>query len=215
MALQNEPCALLKKLWGGWRQGCCRTNLLFQHATPSPITNRSPAELLMGRKLRTTLDRLHPNYGIQQHPLRPVRDREFVTGDLVYAQNFAGAPKWIPGTIDEITGPCSYRVLLSDGRMWRCHIDQLRRRGATGNWEGEGYQPDNGRSSAACQPSHSATPNTSQALPDERSLADVPRIPSLLCGPFEVQPMAGREESPVLPPMSPVPPPMSMLAPDL
>ncbi|XP_026533449.1 uncharacterized protein K02A2.6-like, partial [Notechis scutatus] len=34
------------------------TYLLTQHATPCPTTNKSPAELLMGRRLRTTLDRL-------------------------------------------------------------------------------------------------------------------------------------------------------------
>uniref|UniRef100_A0A8C6VFG1 Gypsy retrotransposon integrase-like protein 1 n=1 Tax=Naja naja TaxID=35670 RepID=A0A8C6VFG1_NAJNA len=36
--------------------------LSVQHITPSPSTNLSPAELLMGRKLRSSLDRLHPTY---------------------------------------------------------------------------------------------------------------------------------------------------------
>ncbi|XP_032069735.1 uncharacterized protein K02A2.6-like [Thamnophis elegans] len=36
--------------------------LLAHHSTPSPETNTSPAELLMGRRLRTTLDCLHPAY---------------------------------------------------------------------------------------------------------------------------------------------------------
>ncbi|XP_026568106.1 uncharacterized protein K02A2.6-like [Pseudonaja textilis] len=36
--------------------------LLSQHTTPCTSTNKSPAELLMGRRLRTTLDRLHPHY---------------------------------------------------------------------------------------------------------------------------------------------------------
>lgn len=36
--------------------------LFPQHATPCPLTNHSPAKVLMGCQLRTTLDRLHLNY---------------------------------------------------------------------------------------------------------------------------------------------------------
>ncbi|XP_026565791.1 uncharacterized protein K02A2.6-like [Pseudonaja textilis] len=36
--------------------------LMIQHIVPNTTTNKSPAELLMGRKLRSSLDRLHPTY---------------------------------------------------------------------------------------------------------------------------------------------------------
>ncbi|XP_026546054.1 uncharacterized protein K02A2.6-like [Notechis scutatus] len=101
--------------------------LLTQHSTPCTTTNKSPAELLMGRRLRTTLDRLHPHYT----PVSPLasdsQTREFTQHDLVYARNYSGHPLWVPGQVVAITGPKSYRVLLDDGRIWRWHIDQLRR----------------------------------------------------------------------------------------
>lgn len=36
--------------------------LLAQHSTPCPTIKQSPAKLLIEGRLRTTLDRLHPNY---------------------------------------------------------------------------------------------------------------------------------------------------------
>ena len=33
--------------------------------------------------------------------------------------------KWQPGKIAEVTGPVSFRVRLEDGRVRRCHQDQL------------------------------------------------------------------------------------------
>ncbi|XP_026548252.1 uncharacterized protein K02A2.6-like [Notechis scutatus] len=101
--------------------------LLTQHTTPCTTTNKSPADLLMSRRLRTTLDRLHPHYT----PVTPLASdsqaREFTLQDLVYARNYSGHPLWVPGQVVAITGPKSYRVLLDDGRTWRRHIDQLRR----------------------------------------------------------------------------------------
>ncbi|XP_026576533.1 uncharacterized protein K02A2.6-like, partial [Pseudonaja textilis] len=102
--------------------------LLSQHTTPCTTTNKSPAELLMGRRLRTTLDRLHPHYC----PDTPIGSDslvgDFALHDLVYARNYAGDPLWVPGQVVSIAGPRSYRVLLEDGRLWRRHVDQLRRR---------------------------------------------------------------------------------------
>ena len=43
----------------------------------------------------------------------------------MYTKNFGCGPKWIPGLVQEITGPMSYTVLVGDGRGVRRHIDQL------------------------------------------------------------------------------------------
>ncbi|XP_026582357.1 uncharacterized protein K02A2.6-like, partial [Pseudonaja textilis] len=102
--------------------------LMSQHSTPCSVTNKSPAELLMGRRLRTVLDRLHPQY-CPDSPLASTSGvRHFMLQEPVFARNFAGDPLWIPGEVIAITGPRSYRVRLEDGRVWRRHIDQLRRR---------------------------------------------------------------------------------------
>ncbi|XP_032069726.1 uncharacterized protein K02A2.6-like [Thamnophis elegans] len=102
--------------------------LLAHHSTPSPESNTSPAELLMGRRLRTTLDRLHPAYSTPK-PLDSLGgSRSFGQGEAVYARNYGGYPLWLPGVITDQTGPCSYRVRLLDGRVWKRHCDQLRGR---------------------------------------------------------------------------------------
>ncbi|XP_026565797.1 uncharacterized protein K02A2.6-like [Pseudonaja textilis] len=101
--------------------------LLTQHTTPCTTTNKSPAELLMGRHLRTTLDRLHPHY-IPGTPLgSDSLAREFALHDLVYARNYAGDTLWVPGQVISVTGSRSYRVLLDNSRMCHRHVDQLRR----------------------------------------------------------------------------------------
>ncbi|XP_026529758.1 uncharacterized protein K02A2.6-like, partial [Notechis scutatus] len=46
-------------------------------------------------------------------------------GDLVYAKNLSGEPLWVPATVVYLTGPRSYRLKTTDGKIWKRHIDQL------------------------------------------------------------------------------------------
>uniref|UniRef100_A0A2D4NHV4 Uncharacterized protein n=1 Tax=Micrurus spixii TaxID=129469 RepID=A0A2D4NHV4_9SAUR len=86
----------------------------------------------MGQKLRTTLDRFHPNYA----PVTPLGSsnqvRSFSRDDRVYARNCTGLPLWLPGQVEEIRGSKSYMVHLADGQLWRRHIDQLQGRRGMG-----------------------------------------------------------------------------------
>lgn len=108
--------ALSKMGPGGWQERIDQF-LLVQHSMPCPLTNKSPEELLMGRRLSTTLDRVHPSYA-PERPLDSTRGPwAFFLGDSVYARNFVGNPLWLPGRVAGITGPCSYRVELTDGRV--------------------------------------------------------------------------------------------------
>ena len=52
--------------------------------------------------------------------------RQFYEGDTVWAMNFAGCPKWMPGVLQRWLGPVSFTVGLVDGRLWKRHIDHLR-----------------------------------------------------------------------------------------
>lgn len=62
--------------------------MLVQHTTPCQVTNRSLAKLLMGRRLRTILDRLQPRY-VPAKPLDSGRtSKPFGVGDKVYARNY-------------------------------------------------------------------------------------------------------------------------------
>lgn len=113
--------------------------LFRQHTLPHSTTGRSPAELLMNRRLKTALDHLHPDS--QFHSSWKQEDkflqegkkaRTFCVGDVVYARNYLSGAKWVPGVVTAVTGPLSYRIETEDGRTWRRHVDQLRRRSAAG-----------------------------------------------------------------------------------
>ncbi|XP_013913299.1 PREDICTED: uncharacterized protein LOC106542174 [Thamnophis sirtalis] len=156
-AVRSAKEALGRMDQGDW-QARVAAYLLSQHSTPCPTTNKSPAELLMGRRLRIPLDRLHPLYsGDQPCNLGVSPPRSFRLGDLVWARSFAGEPKWVAAVINSMTSPCSYRVGLANGSEWRRHLDQLRRRLPM---ETSGPKDPGPNSTAAFQP----VP-TSQAFP--------------------------------------------------
>lgn len=94
---------VLTKLGTGDWQAKLAIYLLAQHTTPCPTTNRSPAELLMGCRLRTVLDRLHPEYSPEKPLDSSAGARYFQENNWVYAQNYGGDPRWLPGRIIEVT----------------------------------------------------------------------------------------------------------------
>ena len=113
-------------------------NFLAKYRTiPHTLTNCSPSELLNGRRLRTTLDLLHPcqpditkaearrqkNYNAHTRP------RQFSSGDTVWARNFQQGPRWIAGTIETTIGRVMCKVKIDGKDMhWRRHVNQLRTR---------------------------------------------------------------------------------------
>ena len=108
--------------------------LLKYRVTPQTTTGLTPAELLMGRRLRTHLDLLFPT--VQQRVRRQQQaqkarrerhpcSRHLNVGDRVMARNFAPGVKWIPGTVVEKEGGVMVKVKLDDGRIWRRHIDHV------------------------------------------------------------------------------------------
>ncbi|KAI7806716.1 hypothetical protein IRJ41_010699 [Triplophysa rosa] len=125
---------LMKKSSGNTIETKVSRALFSYRITPQTTTGLSPAEMMMGRKLRCTLDKIHPDFtskmeGKQQvqkeyHDQR-VRSRYFEVGDMVYTRNFGYGPKWVPGVIQDITGPVSYKVALGNAQVVRRHVDQL------------------------------------------------------------------------------------------
>ena len=112
------------------------TKFLFKYRiTPHTVRGVAPAELLMGRHLRSRLDLLKPNIAatVENNQLKQKLNRDgqqvFDKGDSVYIQDFtANKQKWIPGTIQKATGPVSYVVLLADGSTGRRHVDNIKAR---------------------------------------------------------------------------------------
>ena len=56
------------------------------------------------------------------------KQREFRAGNLVMVRNFLSRNLWLPATIIDCIAPRTYSVQLSDGRIWKHHIDHIRRR---------------------------------------------------------------------------------------
>lgn len=110
--------------------------LLTYRNTPHATTLQSPAQLLLGRRLTTRLDRLKPSteLNVQKAQFRQLsaggnRERQFQIGEAVYVKNFRRGENWLQGVIISRAGPVSYRVRVKTPGgtfIWRRHLDHLR-----------------------------------------------------------------------------------------
>ena len=102
---------------------------------PHTTTGVSPAELLMGRKLRSHLDLLQPD--MSSHVMikqaaqksgfdKSSKERTLKIGDPVYVRNFSQGKKWLSGIIIKMHGLRTFEVKLSDDRVVRRHLDHIR-----------------------------------------------------------------------------------------
>ena len=110
---------------------------LFKYRlTPHTTTGVSPSELMFKRKLRCRLDLLHPSDAMASRILRKQEDQKKhhsayprhlkVSEDTpIFIRNYATGPKFIPATVNERTGPVSFRCELEDGRIVKRHQDQI------------------------------------------------------------------------------------------
>ncbi|XP_060072089.1 uncharacterized protein K02A2.6-like [Ylistrum balloti] len=90
--------------------------LLSYRTTPHTLTKVTPAELFMGRKLRTRLDIIRPNLkqSVQLRTQQHVKkDCTMEVGDLVMVHDYRGQkrkPSWVRGLILQKLGPVTYTV---------------------------------------------------------------------------------------------------------
>ncbi|KAK2566762.1 Transposon Tf2-6 polyprotein [Acropora cervicornis] len=110
--------------------------LLTYRSTRHPTTGSTPAKLFLGRELRTRLTLLRPNTGEKvmdsQAKQKATHDvhakfREFYPGDRILIRDLRKENTWWPGSVAERSGPKCYIVVLNDGRVWKRHLDHLRR----------------------------------------------------------------------------------------
>ncbi|KFD49840.1 hypothetical protein M513_09307 [Trichuris suis] len=104
--------------------------LLSQHTLPCVTTGRSPAELLMNRRLRSRLDRLHPDWSSEHK--REIEDNAPKTkprlldiNEPVLVRTFSPGQNWTPATITHSTGPVSYRAQTTDGKIVHRQVDHI------------------------------------------------------------------------------------------
>jgi len=101
--------------------------LLSYRTTPHTATGCLPAEILIGRRLRTRLELLRPDLSVPMEPksrrMNPMVRSGFEVGEPVMAKDYRNRGSvWIKGVIQDRLGPVTYRVQV----LWKRHIDQLR-----------------------------------------------------------------------------------------
>ena len=142
----------LQKLEGNMQDRLSRF-LFFYRLSPHATTGVSPTEMLLGRRPRSRLDLLHPDLAQKvrqrQEKQKVNHDnsfplRTYQVNDCVYAENFGGKPKWLPGRVTRIYGPRSYEIQLQDGTLTRRHVDSIRSRSGADNEEAESSNNDDG-----------------------------------------------------------------------
>ena len=120
------PCNML---WV-WLYTACMTCCILVRNDNIGI---APAELLMGRQLRTHLDLLYPTVkdkvlknqrSSTPRGSRRARKCQYSPGDHVMCRNFMSGPTWMPGIVLEVDDT-SLQVRLDDGRVWRRHMDHV------------------------------------------------------------------------------------------
>jgi len=53
--------------------------------------------------------------------------REFYPGDRIFVRDLRKEDTWWPGSVAERSGPRWCVVVLNDGRLWKRHVDHVRR----------------------------------------------------------------------------------------
>ncbi|CAG9787188.1 unnamed protein product [Diatraea saccharalis] len=108
--------------------------LFVYRSTPHSITCKTPAQLLLGRQVRTTFDLLRPSTSelVKQKQMKQIRyrngsDRQFNVGDKVFFKLFKNNSfSWEKGVVSDRSGPLTYYVRFQD-KYLKKHVDQLRK----------------------------------------------------------------------------------------
>ncbi|XP_062546621.1 uncharacterized protein K02A2.6-like [Armigeres subalbatus] len=108
------------------------TFLITYRTTPNPSTpnGKSPAEIMFGRRIRTSLELLHPpveRTTVQKQDYNV--KRSYHRNDLVFAKLYSNKTwRWAPGIILEKVGSVMYNVWVNNQRLVRSHVNQLMNR---------------------------------------------------------------------------------------
>ena len=70
------------------------------------------------------MDDRRQNANKKHHDIH-AKSHSFNCDDLMYAKNFPNQKNWSPSKIDEVHGPLSYHIPLTDGRVVHRHVDAI------------------------------------------------------------------------------------------
>ena len=98
--------------------------LFHYRTTPNTTTGHTPAELMMGRQLRSHMTLVRPSIAMQvsanQQRQKDDHDRgsREKEGDPVYVRDFPAGKSWLPGQVKEVQGQSSVVVELDDSELY-------------------------------------------------------------------------------------------------
>lgn len=156
--------------------------LYYLRTVPNSVTNKTPAELLNGRRYRTAVSSLHPdavpsNTEIQlEAAAHRTPSRTFAEDQPVLIRMYGPGEKWQRATIEMIEGPSSYRVRTEDGELHRRHADQILARTVTPQVIDQDPIADD--RTARSSRSGTATPDMPIEIPPPELWPDIIGIPS-------------------------------------
>ncbi|XP_045448702.1 uncharacterized protein K02A2.6-like [Melitaea cinxia] len=114
--------------------------LLMYRNTEHHTTGECPAKILLGRSVRTRLDRIKPSrenlvLKAQQYQQRAAggSHRTFNVGDTVWYRAYQGQSKWLQGRVKDIIGSTDYEIETTEGTVVHRHIDQMKLRSSSQN----------------------------------------------------------------------------------
>ncbi|XP_048487132.1 uncharacterized protein K02A2.6-like [Plutella xylostella] len=92
---------------------------------PNSCTNKSPAEMLNGRKYRTAVSALHPAAAPSAAARQAEAAAHSAPAQPVLVRMYQAPDKWQRATVEQVEGPSSYMVRTEDGELHRRHADQM------------------------------------------------------------------------------------------
>ena len=112
---------------------------MHYHSTPHMLTNKTPAELFLGRRLRTVLDLIHEDTARTVEEGQavmmeqgPKARREFSAGDNIYYLTDnplnRSAPNWSPGLVISREANKTYKIHAENGDTIFRHEDHTKGR---------------------------------------------------------------------------------------
>ena len=113
--------------------------LFHYRLTPQTTTGVAPAELLLGRHPRSHLDLAKPDLhqlieskqSMQAAKAGGRKEKTLGISSEVFVKNFCNGQRWLPGTITQSSGPKSFMIELTDGRIMRRHVNHMHHRSPT------------------------------------------------------------------------------------
>ncbi len=157
--------------------------------TPQSTTGLPPAELLLGRRSRSQVDLAKPDLNQQVEakqltfPAQKGKEKEasLSIGSLVFIKNFCPGLRWLPGSITRASGPKSFIITLTDGRIVRRHVNHIRHRDPENNTEIIDEQQDDWTSLVPTRaPAMARNEAASASGPEQPVAVTPPNLPATL-----------------------------------